>query len=328
MAKLADKVANDVNNKIKNDSAAKAALSQAAKIADFQKSAGGPEAMLDSVTNMVSGLTGGGNSKSDTEIENTIRTTINNRTVNQNDISNIVKNRIETSMKQAASATCNMDTTGQNAIDVDKITALAMAGKSADVTLKQSVSIKAFNKCFIDLKMGQGIINDIGIDKSFTAKSETSNTNKTDSESKQEVAISTTKIQESAIMNSVDNAVNKVTGMISGIFQISPMLMIIIVVGGITAAVAAYFYSKSGSSESSDSSDQDGGFLEHFILSNTDSISSLRGMQTELHGGSDFFGVILVSLVSLFTTRIGIILLVFIIAVIATAIAVTKSKKN
>jgi hypothetical protein len=210
-------------------------------------------------------------------------------TKEQERIYHFVKNRIENSMKQAAEAKCNMDTTGNNAIDVDNIVAMALEGQRGSVKIAQSVSIKAFNKCFIDLKMGQGIVNDIGVDRVFTAKSETKNVSKADSSSAQDAKITTVKTQESAIMNSVDNLVNNV----GSIFKISPMMMMMVVGGGLTAAIAAYFYSQSqGKGEAGDAASSDGesgtqvgGFLRYAL--NVDSESSLVGMQdTELFGGA------------------------------------------
>ena len=81
MQKLADKVAADVNNKLANDTAAKASMAQVAAIADTQKQAGGPEQMVDSIMKTVDGMVkglsqiGGGSSDtniSETEIRNKI----------------------------------------------------------------------------------------------------------------------------------------------------------------------------------------------------------------------------------------------------------------
>ena len=290
MQKLADKVQNDVNNKLENDSAAKASMAQVAAIAETQKQAGGPEQMVDSIMKTVDGMVkglsqiGGGSSDtniSETQIKNKIKTDILNKTTNRNDIKNIVKNRIENSMRQAAEAKCNMDTTGNNAIDVDNIVAMALDGQRGSIKIAQAVSIKAFNKCFIDLKMGQGIVNDIGVDKTFTAKSETKNVSKADSGSTQDAKITSAKTQESAIMNSVDNAVNTV----GSLFKISPAFMMMVLGGGAIAAVGGYFYMQSQKEGGSDDGGQSGGFLRYAL--NVDSESSLVGMQdTELFGGA------------------------------------------
>lgn len=313
MAKLADKVSNDVNNKLQNDSAAKASMAQAAAIADAQKQAGGPEQMVDSIMKTVDGMVkglstiGGGSNDtniSETDIKNKIKTDILNKTTNRTDIQNIVTNRIHNSMKQAAEAKCNMDTTGNNSIDVQDILAMAKDGKEGNIKIAQSVSIKAVNECFIDLKMGAGIVNDVGIDKSFTGKSDTSNKNTTDSTSKQEAAITSLKVQESAVMKSVDNLVstygsvlNNAISTLGNTFQTSPMFVIMVIGGGITAAVAAYYMSQSKGKDGDgdapppddETAAQVGGFLRYAL--NVDTESSLVGMQdTELFGGAGFGG--------------------------------------
>jgi hypothetical protein len=309
MAKLADKVANDVNNKLENNSAAKQSMEQVAAIAQAQKDAGGPEALVSSIMGSVDkmvgalGTIGGGTTDtniSETTIRNNIKTEIFNKTINKSDIKNVVKNRIENSMKQAAEAQCNMDTTGNNTLDVDNIVAMALDGQRGSVKIKQTVSIKAFNKCFIDLKMGQGIVNDIGVDKVFTAKSDTTNKTTTDAASKQEAASTSLKVQESAVSKSIDNLVsttgsvwNNAISTLGNTFQTSPTFAIMVIGGGITAAIAAYYMSQSkgkdGDAPPSDdeSGTQVGGFLRYAL--NVDSESSLVGMQdTELFGGAGF----------------------------------------
>jgi hypothetical protein len=186
-------------------------------------------------------------------------------------------------------------------VDVDNIVASAIAGERGSIKIAQAVSIKAVNKCFIDLKMGQSIVNDVGIDKVFTAKSDTTNTNKTDSASKQDATITKTKIQESAIMSSVDNLLNN----IGSIFKISPMMMMMVVGGCLAAALAAYFSSSGskpeeplgdtpeeplGDTPEGESGTQVGGFLRYALTNNynLDTESSLAGMEeTELFGGAN-----------------------------------------
>jgi len=291
MQKLADKVAADVNNKVTNDNNAENSMKQAASISETTKSAGGPEGMLDSLTNMASDMMKsltGSTSENETIIRQKINTDILNKTVNSQDLKNSVTNTIKNSMKQAAEAKCNMDTTGTNSIDVDDIIATAVDGKRGSIKIAQQVSVTSFNKCFIDLKMGQSIVSDLGVDKRFSSVSDTSNINKTKGSSDQEASIVTTKIQESAIMSSFDNLVNN----IGAIFKISPMMMMMVVGGGICAAVAAYFYSTSKSEDdeksdekSSEESEQTGGFFRYEHNNDTD--SSLIGInETELFGGA------------------------------------------
>ena len=174
MAKLADKISSDVTNRLSNDSAGKASISQLAAIADVQKQMGGPEQMVDSIMKTVDGMIGGGSNEED--IKNKIKTDILNKTTNRNDIQNIIKNKIQNSIQQAAQAQCNIELNSNNTLDVDSIVAAAIAGQRNNIKVKQTVSLKAFIKCFTDLKMGEGIVNDIGIDRSFTDKNLNKNT--------------------------------------------------------------------------------------------------------------------------------------------------------
>ena len=174
MAKLADKISSDVTNRLSNDSAGKASISQLAAIADVQKQMGGPEQMVDSIMKTVDGMIGGGSNEED--IKNKIKTDILNKTTNRNDIQNIIKNKIQNSIQQAAQAQCNLELNSNNTIDVDSIVAAAVAGQKSTIKMKQGISLKAFINCFTDLKMGEGIVNDIGIDRSFIDKNLNKNT--------------------------------------------------------------------------------------------------------------------------------------------------------
>jgi len=272
MQEMANKIAAGVNNAVQNDSAAAASMKQAAALNEATKNAGGPEALVDSimgsVNKMVGALNVGGstsdNSTNETKIKQKIKTDINNTTINENNIANAVTTNIKNSMAMAAEAKCNMDTTGGNDLDIGNILAAIQDGQRSNVTVKQSVSMKAFNKCFIDLNMGSKIVNAISGQAAVFNKSDTSNKNKSESSADQEAAIKKLTITESGItdmgnkligaVESVGNNAITTTGgvmnnaikAVGSIFTISPMFMIMIVGGGITAAVAAYFYSQSG----------------------------------------------------------------------------------
>ena len=259
MQDMANKIASGVDNAIKNDAAAQASLKQAAALSEATKKAGGPEALVDSVMGTANKLIGAlniGGSNSDrnineTEIKQKIVNDIENTTINENNISNEVVTNIKNSMTMAAEAKCNMDTTGGNEMDIENIMAAIQDGERANITVKQSVSLKAFNKCFIDLNMGSKIVNSIAGEAATFNKSDTQNKASTKSAAEQEAAIKVESITESGITSIANNligtvggVVNNAIGTIGSIFKISPMFMIMIVGGGITAAVAAYFYSQ------------------------------------------------------------------------------------
>jgi hypothetical protein len=272
MQEMANKIASGVENAVKNDSAAAASLKQAAALSEATKNAGGPEELVKSVMGtvdkMVGALNVGGstsdNQNNETRIRQKIKNDINNTTINENNISNAIVTNIKNSMAMAAEAKCNLDLAGGNEMIFDDILVAMQDGERGELTAKQSVSMKSFNKCFIDLNMGSKIVNAISGEASTFNKSDTSNKNKTDATAEQEAAIKKLTIQESGLTELgkdivkttgevMNNAITTTGGVMTNaikavgdIFKISPMFMIMIVGGGITAAVAAYFYSQSG----------------------------------------------------------------------------------
>jgi hypothetical protein len=272
MQQMANKIAAGVENAVKNDSAAAASLKQAAALSEASKNAGGPEELVKSVMGtvdkMVGALNVGGstsdNQNNETKIRQKIKNDINNTTINENNISNAIVTNIKNSMAMAAEAKCNLDLSGGNEMSFDDIFVGIQDGERGELTAKQSVSMKSFNKCFIDLNMGTKIVNAISGEAATFNKSDTSNKNKTDATAEQEAAIKKLTVQESGItemgkdliaaaeslgnnaITTTGGVMNNAIKAVGDIFKISPMFMIMILGGGITAAVAAYFYSQSG----------------------------------------------------------------------------------
>jgi hypothetical protein len=238
MNELANKIATDVANKSQNDQQLKASLDAVNKIGENTKNAGGPEQMVDKVmtalTDSIAALTGIGGSdstKAITDIKNKINTQITNVTVNKQDVKNIVENVVTSSFKQAAEAKCDLNTDTNQTIDVGNITALALQGKSADVNIKQSVSVTAFNTCLIKMEMGQKVTDKLMNGYEFKSASDTTNTSKVDSGLKAESEITKKTEQESAIMKSFDNLIDKATGLAGSWIYIVGGVILIAVIG-------------------------------------------------------------------------------------------------
>jgi len=165
MNQLSDKIIASVNNAIENTPGG---MKNAAALTESIKKTGGVEAFLDSimgsVDKMVGSLNNGGSSdKTDfsSSIKSKILTDINNTEVNGNNIKNVVSTIIKDSIKAASEAKCNLDTSGVQDIDIGNIMAAIQDGQKSNVTIKQSVSMKSFNKCLIDLDMGTKIIKKV-----------------------------------------------------------------------------------------------------------------------------------------------------------------------
>jgi hypothetical protein len=209
MQKMGNQIAENIANKIDNNNALKADVQSAASLSQQTSNAGGPEGMLNSLTTMVTGmmanLTG---SSSENDMEINIRTAVNqqidNTTTNLNEITTKIKGAINTSMKQAAEAKCDMATSASNLIQIDS--ALAMDG--GEITSKQMVSMKGFNDCLINLNLGAAVMSAIMNDQKFTSTSETGNTSTGGADSKTEAALSTKTENKSGIMETLQSLIS------------------------------------------------------------------------------------------------------------------------
>lgn len=234
MQELGNKIVADVTSKVANDQAAQQSMKSLAAIGEMTKSAGGPEAMISKIADMAAGMTksitgGSTDTSSTTEITNSIKTKLKSITTNSNDITNIVDTTIKNTISQAAEARCDMNTGAGNIINIDAILA---DGGGSEIKIKQEASTKALNDCIINLNMGSKIAN--ALTQGFETKtlSETANKQKGEQELKSESEITKKTIQESAIMDSVDNLVNQVAGL-AGMYMFVVGFIIVAIIGGI-----------------------------------------------------------------------------------------------
>lgn len=207
-ATLATQMASDLKNKVGNDNAMSASMEAINKIADAQKSAGGPEALVDSVMSTIGGLgssLSGAKTSSEqvTMIKNSLSTKVSNTTINKNNISNEIVNKIKTGIENINEQSCELKTDASNVIKADEVT----AGDGGVIKLGQSSVVSAAINCILGAvnasTMGTDIANSIGA----VSSSDTTNANKTDSKVKTENDVSKTVEKGSAIMDSVDTAV-------------------------------------------------------------------------------------------------------------------------
>lgn len=277
MNKLANQIIADINNKTKQDASAQQSMSTLAKIGELNKEGGGPEGIVnklaDTIGGMVKSLTGSDSSqKSDTEIENEIRTKLKNTTVNENDITSKIETNITQQMKQAAEAKCNLNTSADNVLEIDK----AFAQDEGEISVTQEVSIKNFNDCFIKLDIGQKIANDLTNGFKTVSVSETENKASSEQKLKSESTIEKQNIQESGIMNTIDKAIGGIFGVWSSvIYMVGGIILVVVLIVGVlffSGKIKASDFKPTGvsidsSSEEEESSDlEGGGFTRNFYL--------------------------------------------------------------
>ena len=245
MQQLGNKMASDIANKVQTDQQAKQNLDALAKIGELTKSAGGAEGMLNSVTKAldsgIKSITGAKTEKTTTtEISNALKTMMDTVTINSTNIQNIVKTEIKNKMEQAAEGSCKALTSASNIVNIGNLT----VDEEGEYESMQAVTIESFNKCLIDLNMGTAISNKLTADFSSKSTSDTSNKQASDSAVKADNAIVKETIQESAIMDSVDNtvnkvadtvdnAVNKVTDLAGSYIYIIGAIVLVVIIGSI-----------------------------------------------------------------------------------------------
>jgi hypothetical protein len=156
-----------------------------------------------------------------TMIKNSLSTKVSNTTINKNNISNEIVNKIKTGIENINEQSCELKTDASNVIKADEVT----AGDGGVIKLGQSSVVTAAINCILGAvnasTMGTDIANSIGA----VSSSDTTNANKTDSKVKTENDVSKTVEKGSAIMDSVDTAVTTAGSVANNAISTGGMLM-------------------------------------------------------------------------------------------------------
>lgn len=206
MASLASQMGTDLQNKLQNDSSMKAALQAATALKNEVSNAGGPEAMVGKIMDTLGGMGKKTDEQKETEIRNSFNLKISNTTVNQNEITNKVKNHVENNMKKVNSQSCDLQTSGDNIMSFGSINA---SGRGK-VKLTQSLLINAFSDCIINAMDTTALTQDITGLTGTKTSSDTTNKSSAGGEMKTDTKVEDKKEEKSAIMDSVNNLVNKI----------------------------------------------------------------------------------------------------------------------
>ncbi len=198
LTKLATKFQEEILNKIKNDNDMKGELEAINKIKQLEKDAGGPESLVRQITNtandMIKSMTGTSTKEEvKTKIINKLNLRFENQTINQNEINKKVENIIKNNMSNISKQTCKFETKGDAIIRVGNID----QDEKGNMTVGQSVSVNALNKCIIDTLNTNSIVNDISTTGLTSSSSNTENANKSQGSMKTDNSVVQEKINES-----------------------------------------------------------------------------------------------------------------------------------
>ena len=197
--KLANKVANAIQAKIKNDSQLKNDMIQAAKVEKASQKAGGFAAMVGKIAgaaqSMVGGLTGGGNTEKNIEktiknkISNDIKTELKNTTINENEMVSKLTTNIQNSFKTMNEDECLGSAKARNMAEKLKF----FADEGAKIRVLQVAKADAIVKCISNKKIGNTTLSGITNDQAFKAALDTLNATKSATKTKQGLKAKTDK---------------------------------------------------------------------------------------------------------------------------------------
>ena len=91
------------------------------------------------------------------KLQNNISQTINNITLNESNIKNIIKDTINSNIQNINEATCNISVTAGNQLKINNV----LITESGKVSLKQTQSIQAINSCVNKIVNSTDIVNSI-----------------------------------------------------------------------------------------------------------------------------------------------------------------------
>jgi len=241
LMQLGNKIADEVINKVNQNAQVQQAAKTMNAIADKSKDAGGIEGMVSTVVGMVEkmtkNLTGGSSSDSNyTNIKNQIKTQLTQETNNTTNVDNIIRTSVQNKIKNVTSGSCKMNTA---TTQIQSIKSLAILGEENDFDQTQEVSLKAFNDCLLNLQIGSEIVNNLTNGNASKITSDTKNVAETEQKQDAKTDVSKEKIKNSAIAETIDNAVNKTTGVVDNVIKAviyiggGIVLVIIIIVGAL-----------------------------------------------------------------------------------------------
>ena len=180
LAQLGNKMNEEIVNKIKNDSAAQQTLKAANELNNAVKNAGGPEGMvanaMSAFSDIAGSLTGKETDKSVSQkIENKLGLDFSTTNINENEVQNIVKNGVETMIKNLTSNNCDLQTAGGNTVNIDGGVVMS---DEAEAPFIQVSNVVSFNKCLADQLNNAGIETKLTTDTTVVSKTDTASTTK------------------------------------------------------------------------------------------------------------------------------------------------------
>jgi hypothetical protein len=230
LSELTNSIIENLKNKATNNSDLTTAMNTMNQIKTITDNAGGPEQMVDKVFKSLQDTISGGGDSNDQEktFKNLIGITVNNETLNQNTIEDIISTSIKGKITNNTFGDININNAASNSTLVHNVTAIMKDGKSASINIIQNADLKSFQKTIIDLNLGSSLANKILTNTDTSSLTDA--LNKTAEKVKDDsttVVVDKTK-QGSAIMSFLDNL--NPLNLLKSFGQYGTIILIVIIV--------------------------------------------------------------------------------------------------
>ncbi len=203
LEKLTSEISAALESKASNNNDLQMAMQSLNAIKEIKEKAGGPEGMVDSVMGALKGVMGsGGSSEEKSKVfKNKIGMTVENETLFENNISNIIRNQVSGKITNETFGSIDLDAAAANVINANSIS----IDDEGVLSLTQKATLESFMQAMLDLKIGSGISSEILNENDTNAISEAMNKNKADAELTSSNESEDIQKDGSAIMDTLNN---------------------------------------------------------------------------------------------------------------------------
>ncbi len=214
LTEMTQSLMNDLQNKASNDTKLNAALDQMVQIAEIKKNAGGPEGMVSKVTDAFNSFLDSPKSERDEQTyNNKIGVSISNSNYSKNDLKNYLENSISQKLTVDNLAKCRLSTASGNVLEARNV----VLKNGSKVAINQDATLNAFQQCIMKMDIGNDLTNKLLQTSDFKSMVENLNKNAAELQASQDAKNTKENTQDSAIMKSVDNAVNKAADVLNNL---------------------------------------------------------------------------------------------------------------
>jgi hypothetical protein len=237
---LSQSTINSINASQQNSAQLQASLSQLVQISQMKDNAGGPEGMVKNITDGMNAFANSEKSSDDIQrYNNKIGINVNSSNLDQNSISNLLSNTIKNKLTTNNLASCRLSASASN----DFVARNIYLTDGTSFHLDQEATLESFNKCLAKLDIGTALTNQVLQSAGTTVTVDQLNKIAADLKAAQDAKNENIDKQGSAIMDSLNNLVNKGVDLLKSLNPLNALknlaLILVVIVVGLIALLFA-----------------------------------------------------------------------------------------